>query len=258
MYFCTPAPGLDGAVSLQTHPLSHAGALLDGRGAAGIGATLPWPTAALVTANFCNAVTVSGLRGSNADYIRMPSFLLICLDGSALLLSEREAHFVLAAMHDARRAVAAAPAQAPAMRTAVVHLAFARAALPRMSGDAQFVLGAGATLACMSSAHALSASLCVVGAQLFAGDTAYQRVPGSLLARDEKRMKMLRHLLLGGAFGVHGIGVRAGAVQELLACRKRGKHYLDSCLDDVFRAGTAAARAEQLQAGQGSAECQMQ
>ena len=239
---------------MQVHPLQHGCDRLDGRAEPSIGATLQWSTEAHVTANFCNSLLASPVdtdaslvdTDASADHVRFPGFLLFCLDGSTLLLSEREAHFVLTAMHDACRAEGAT-AMNTAPRTAVVQLSFARAALPRATSEQHVALDAGGILREWTEAQALSASLCVVSAQLFAGETAYQRLPGSRATQDEKRMELLRHVLLDGVHGVEGVRVRQSAVQQLLVCRKRSKHYLDSDLDEVLRADAARARAEQLQ-----------
>ena len=232
---------------MQVHPLQHGCDRLDDRAEPSIGATLQWSTEAHVTANFCNLLLASLIdTDASADHVRFPGFLLFCLDGSTLLLSEREAHFVLTAMHDAHRADGTA-ATKTMPRTAVVHLSFARAALPCAASAQHAALDTGGSLMEWTEAQALSASLCVVSAQLFAGETAYQRLPGSRATQDEERMELLRHVLLDGAHGVEGVRVRQSAVQQLLVCRKRSKHYLDSDLDDVLRAGAARARAEQLQ-----------
>ena len=185
--------------------------------------------------------------------MRQPGFSLICRDGSVLLLSDREAHFILLAFHDAARSGAPLGPQAT-----LVHLAFACTSLPICKpGDhvvdkrTAFTLVAGDPHANVPDAAKDGLVRCIVAVLLFAGKSTYRfdmRDGQNLSARDGARMAALRQVILGGAHGSAAVAARTAAVQRLLEHRRRAAHYEGSCIHDVCRAGMQHARAAQVAA----------
>ena len=224
-------------------------------------AKLSWPTTLFTSHNFLHATP-----NPKPPFIRQPAFALVCLDGSVVLLSEREAHFLLT---EQQRLDSGGAAAQP--RGFVAHLSFLRSALPLSSAecaagqkrareereDGEVVsdddavedtapqqLAVHRRVRALSADAQLRAARNVVAAQVFGGESAFQRYGGSFRAQDRARMQLLRSVLLGERSGTaEHVGGCRGAVLELLAQRGREEHFADSCLDEVCSDGALQAMA---------------
>ena len=206
---------------MQLRSMRDAVKLLDTRNGAQC-TVLSWPSDAYATQNFCDAVPSPTLW--SPDFVRRPGFLVLCADGSTLLLSEREAHGLLCARHEAC-------ASGAAQCMTIVHLALVRAAAAPLRSAPRVATNG------------------VVAAQLFAGESLFQDAgpgaAGEICERDTARMARLKSVLLDGAANGDAIGARAAAAKQLLAHRGREKHFPDSCVDTVCTDGAADAREAQ-------------
>ena len=210
-------------------------------------AKLSWPDAVCVTVNFHRSVV--GSHNCSSEHARRPAFLLMHPDGSILLLSEREAQYVLCARHT--RLCHGASLELEQQVTTVVHLAYARFALPARPGCLSFALAAGRDVN-VCAADALTAMAAnVVGVQLFAGDTVFLS-PGDEAAETyETRHCLLHKLLLGTARGAAYAGAAQmdackSAVKRLLALRLRSKHWHGSDVHELYRAAEQTVLAQGL------------
>ena len=228
---------------MQVWPLRDVAALLDSAGQdvhTRIG-DLEWPSDAYATDNFVRAASLE-----TADFVRRPGFVLVCRDGSLLCLSEREAHCILDASWDVRRNAAA-----QAVSTSLVHLAFAAPVLPAPcdAPGADALLLSGRRLSGLpAGATPDRAARHLVAAQLLAGHSSYKRLPGSSTVQDEARVRLLARVV-GGDGSVAGVRGATAAVRRLLDSRRRGKHFVESDLDDVCCDAAARARAAALSGG---------
>ena len=230
--------------------------------------SLRWPTQLFATGNFWHSVqgTLCSTHDSvAAHFMRRSAFLLMCIDGSALMLSEREAHFIAQAFHDAKRA-----SDLHAGSTALVHTSFASVALPHVATSDQkprrcaCIAGAAQCLhhiccapvpvaSSMPPAAQLgTAASCAAAARLFNGACSFMQLPGcevvvaddsAVEAQDTQRRTLITAVVLGGAADVHAVSKRTGAACELLAMRGRRAHYHGSDLASVCEQGQNEARA---------------
>jgi hypothetical protein len=210
---------------------------------------LCWPSSIRASNNFTYTTTYTTAL---ADYMRRPAFLLRCLDGTILLISEREAHFILEAMYTTDHG--SDQQLLYSSRTSVAHLSFARSVLPVLSKSPEEpVMSAGAPFcSCHTSAQA-TAACSVVAAQVFAGETLYRRLQWQAPEtgpQDDERLRLLKGIVSGA--GSNGEDEEEfcdwckSAVLELLTHRGRSRHFQDSCLDDVCRELSLEAMVEEM------------
>lgn len=226
-------------------------------------AHLNWPAHVRASRNFWKA-TSSTTPG--APYTRRSGFVLTCADGSALLLSEREAHYVREAhilSSAARRGKATA---------SLSHIAFLRPALPATTASAPQPSGMARLLPLLSSGSAdhgparplwsVGAAVngenapqqqaqAVVAAQLFAGDAVFQQMHHSTRTQDAERLKLVEQCLIAATGrSVDATTLRA-RVMQLLSHRGRDMHFTDSDLDDIVQRVATKQRTAAMAASAG-------
>jgi hypothetical protein len=224
-------------LSMQWHDFQTVVSLLDTTHTDHSPSQLCWPSSIRASNNFTYTTTNTTAL---ADYMRRPAFLLRCLDGTILLISEREAHFIFEAIYTTDQG--SAQRLRHRSLTSVAHLSFARTALPvLLEAPKEPVMSAGAPFCgCHTTAQA-NAACSVVAAQVFAGETLYRRLQGPALQtddQDDRRFTLLKGIVGSRAGGdseveVQDVDWRKTAVLEMLTHRGRAKHFADSCLDDV-------------------------
>lgn len=234
---------------------------------------LCWPTALYATGNFWHSVegTAYGVPATvPAEFMRHARFLLACLDGSVLLVSEREAHHIAQAFHDAARNGGTRQDS-----SALLHASFAHVGLPHEPSRscckrqcrcvaagvplAHHMCCAGASAPARSrvalpAAPARTMALCAAAASLFNGACSFSYLAGSeaaasvaaLESQDAQRMNLVRAVVLGGAETALDVEARTQAVRTLLALRRRRKHYHGSDLSSICERGLDQARARAL------------
>ena len=197
-----------------------------------------WPENLRATVNFCET-TSSATAG--APHTRRPGFLLTYSDGSTMLVSEREAHFILQAFilsPSATRSQAAA---------SLSHISFLRPVLPvappvvHPAQAERPVWSVGATSGSRTAEALVLQAHAVVAAQLLAGDAVFRNLHESSQAQDNLRVQHVRLCLLpdGGAGEVaqsrEDVRRLQTRLKQLLQHRGRGMHFEGSDLEDIVR-----------------------
>jgi hypothetical protein len=251
------------------------GYLLRHSGDAGAVRALSWPANAWATINFLRSLNTSQ-AGSRQDwldsdclhsrFIRKPGFLLIFTEGDVVLISEREAHCILEALH--------AMPKKEAQGVGLTHIAFARGDLPAHGQNSAAQMLIAGQLKGNVESHRQSVSkqgskrqtskgthneeqlrwnklvaTALVAVQVFGGETLYQRLPHSDAAQDHARMNLLASTLLKVSDASRGEGgpqqqheawrrdkeKRAAelAVLAVLQARGRKRVYKGSCLEQA-------------------------
>jgi hypothetical protein len=211
-----------------------------------------WPSELGVTANFWQATTSPE---ADAQHWRNANNTLCFSDGSALLISEREAEHLLATMR------AASQQQCTSMTAVLANLAFLKQAdltRSQMTISESVPLAIGGTLPLISQHKVPVAAMLAFGGatQFWDGATDGPLAPEADARRDALTSLLQseesthhdadQHRAVNARERQQSAAAVAQAAQDLIAWRCRKTHWAGSQLQAVCRKLTATARSEEV------------
>lgn len=187
------------------------------QGLAGSELPIRWSDSIYATQNF---VSIAAGQGARAMHVRMADNMLLFMDGSVLLLSEREAEHILLAV----RAM-----HVDSLAACLVNLAMCRWSTPTQGhGWGPVPLSVGRLPSSATESPSLLRSIVCV--QLFNGETKMESGRTTDAATDDHRAAVMDTV-----FGVDGQQVSAeqgrDAAKQLVELRSRGRCWQDSDLE---------------------------
>jgi hypothetical protein len=227
---------------------------------------IPWPPSVKATVNF-SRYAAGDIQTASRGRLRCANYLAMLPDGSIVVISDREAEYLLRADRGLRLKGAQ-----KWMQVAVTNLAFVRwlppATVIRLPGTrARGAFSAllpwhafGGSLGAISPGQVGTLGNNVLAAQLFNGETDFEQQVSKCnigsdadveaeAHRDQVRKRMLRSFLFAGSkSAMDASDVMAGA-EQVVKARQRGVYWEGSSLQEICKEKADKLQFQALQRG---------